>query len=150
MKGVSMSRSRRLVAALLAIVATLSLSACGYDPATHSTKGVILISKDEGIAKLPANETLVLKKSQSCGKATCTYFWYFVTNGDGKLTVIDDQLFEDRVREFTITKHQQVEISTYWLTDPLIASLDADGSVIIDWPTGFWARWTYRSYDPPQ
>jgi hypothetical protein len=74
----------------------------------------------------------------------------FVTNGDGKLTVIDDQLFEDRVREFTITKHQQVEISTYWLTDPLIASLDADGSVIIDWPTGFWARWTYRSYDPPQ
>ena len=65
-------------------------------------------------------------------------------------TLIDDQLFEDRVREFTITKHQQVEISTYWLTDPLIASLDADGSVIIDWPTGFWARWTYRSYDPPQ
>ena len=85
MKGVSMSRSRRLVAALLAIVATLSLSACGYDPATHSTKGVILISKDEGIAKLPANETLVLKKSQSCGKTTCTYFWYFVTNGDGSV-----------------------------------------------------------------
>ncbi len=145
-----MARSRGLIATLLAVAAAFSLSACGYDPATHSTKGVILVSSDDGIAKLPANETLVLKKLHSCGKTACTYFWRFASNGDGKLTVTDDRLFEDRVRDFTIAKNQQVEISTYWLTDPLVASLDADGSVIIDWSTDFMSGWTYRSFDPPQ
>ena len=145
-----MKRARGLIAVVFAIVATLTLSGCGYDPATHSTKGVVLVSIDDGIAKLPANETLVLKKSRSCGKTTCIYFWRFVTNGDGKLTVTDDQLFEDRVRSFTITKNQQVEISTYWLADPIFASLDSDGTVIIDWSTDFMSGWTYRSYNPPR
>lgn len=145
-----MAKLRSIPIAVMLVVLGLSLTACGYNPATHSTSGVVLTDAENGVATVPAGEILVLKKTQSCGKTTCTYFWRFVTNGDGKLTVTDDQLFEDRVREFTLSKGAKTEISTYWLSESLYASLDANGNVLVDWPTGFWSRWTYRNYDPPQ
>lgn len=145
-----MTRSRRFLAALLAIAALTTITACGYDPSKHSTEGVVLIDEEEGIAALPIGETLVLRKRQSCGKSTCTYYWRFVADIENRVTVTTDRLFEDRVRSFAVTNDGAVEIDTGWLNEPLYASLSDDGTVLIDWPTGFWSRWSYREYNPPQ
>ncbi len=145
-----MTRFRGLAAVTLILASLLALSACAYDPEKHSTQGVILVSEDDGIAKIPTGETLVLKYSEKCGKSTCSRYWHILAKGDGRLTVTNEQMFDSRVRDFAVTNHKKAEISTYWLADPLVASLDSDGQVVVDWPTGFWSSWTYQSYDPPQ
>lgn len=145
-----MIRTRTLLVTSLALVGVLALASCGYDPATHSTKGVVLVSETDGIAKLPIDETLVLKRSVSCGKTRCTYYWRFTTNGDGKLTVVNERAFGRDTRDFVVSRDNKTEIDTGWLSKPLFASLDTDGAVLVDWPEGFWSEWSFRSYDPPQ
>lgn len=145
-----MTHFRGLTATALLIASLLSLGACAYDPDKHSTKDVVLVNEDDGIAEIPTGETLVLRHKKKCGKSSCTHYWHILARGDGRLTVTDEQLFSDRVRDFTVTNDKKVKISTYWLEDPLVASLNSEGRVVIDWPTGFWSHWRYQSYDPPQ
>ncbi len=137
----------RFRAILLVICAVLVMAGCASNPDNHSTSGVVLVDADKGIAKLPSDETLVLKHNVSCGKTRCNDYWRITFDGDNKLSVNHPDGFGRRTDTYTLT-HDQSDVDTGWLNDPLHAWIDPDGVARVQYPTGFWSTWDYSAYDP--